>query len=157
MSDSEYVSADELAGGAIAAEGASDFKPPTDVLLALRPMGHKTVTMPGGKDFDAIEAFVIGVTEAGYEEYGLRDVGWQFVIRELDNATDEAPWVVGTITKKSRAYFLVPPTVDEMKQAVEAIARLVEDRREAERAEQLVSDAFGTAPAQHDPLTEEPF
>jgi hypothetical protein len=160
MSDEqEYVSADELVGGLIAAEGASDFKPPTDVLLAMRPLGHKQVTAAGvAKPFDAIEAYTIVVGDDEYEDLGIRDVAWQFVIRELDKATDEAPWIVGTVTKKSRAYFLVPPTPEQMKAAAESVAALIADKREAEKAEGLISSAFGTNAPTPDPVTEEePF
>lgn len=158
----EYVSAAELVGGAMAAEGASDFKPPLDVLLAMRPLGHKMVTATGvAKPFDAIEAYCIEVDpdEGGtYTDHGIRDVAWQFVIRELDNATDEAPWVVGTVTKKSRAYFLTPPTADQMKLAISAIASLVDDKRAQEAAEQAVSKGFGTPAPEHSEVTdEEPF
>lgn len=157
MSDTEYISADELGtGGVIAAEGSSDFKPPCDVLLALRPFGRKTINAPGiAKPFDVIETYCVQITDEGtYVDIGLRDVGWEFVMRELDKSTPEAPWVIGTITKKSRAYFLVPPTVEQMKAASEGIATMLEDRRaEEEQAAAGIAtaeDAFGVE-------AEEPF
>jgi hypothetical protein len=157
--EQEYVSADELMGGLIAAEGASDFKPPTDVLLAMRPLGHKQVTAAGvAKPFDAVEAYTIVVGDDEYEDLGIRDVAWQFVIRELDKATEEAPWIVGTVTKKSRAYFLTPPTPEQMKGAAESVASLIEDKRAEEEAQKLVSAAFGTEGPAANPVTdEEPF
>jgi hypothetical protein len=156
----EYVTADRLMGGLQAAEGASDFKPPTDQLLALRPLGHKMVTAVGvAKPFDAVEVYTVAVGAGGvFDDLGVRDVAWQFVIRELDKATDEAPWIVGTVVKKNAAYFLTPPTADDMKMAAQSIASLLDHKREQEAAMRTVAEGFGLPSPEADPVAvEEPF
>lgn len=145
MSDVEasYVSADELDGGAIAAEPADEFRLPLGRLLAIRPFGVKTISEGVPKPFPARECYVIAVDEDGYyEDLGMRDCAWQAVMRELDKATDEAPWVVGTVAKGSRAYFLQPPNADEMKLALSAISALIEDRRQEEATAREVEESF---------------
>jgi|SRR5947209_13669677 len=134
-SSTEYVSAEELFGGVRAAESpAEDFRPPLDCLIAMRPFGHKTIKITG-RDTDAVDVYCIIVNEDGsYEDVGIRDLTWQFVIRELDKCTNESPWVVGTIVKKSRAYFLLPPNVDDVKRASVAVDALVAEREAAEAA-----------------------
>lgn len=138
----DYVGSGELSGGLRAAEAPpqDDFRPPCDVLIAMRPFGHKKISI-NGRDTDAVDVYVITVDDDGeYEDVGMRDLTWQFVIRELDKCTDEAPWVVGTITKKSRAYFLVPPTVDDVKRASVAIDQLVADREAQEDEARGIGD-----------------
>jgi hypothetical protein len=150
MSTSDrFIGGDELEGGVQAAEyAAEDYRVPTDVLVAMRPFGHKKITAPGSPPFDAVDAYVIVIRDRGeYADLGMRDCSWQFVIRELDKSTNESPWVVGTITHKGRAYFLVPPTADDMKRAQRAITALVEERRRnplrIEDAEETIAEAFG--------------
>lgn len=130
MSEHREVSADELGGGVTAAEAPDEYQPPTDVLVAMRPFGRKTITAAGvPKPFDVIEAYCVEVLDDGeYVDHGLRDVGWQFVMRELDKATDEAPWIVGTIVKKGRAFFLTPPDAADLKAAKASVDALVYDR-----------------------------
>jgi len=138
MSESEYVSSEELFGAVRAAEAPpqDDWRPPLDRLIAMRPFGHKTISI-NQRDTDAVDVYVIAVNDDGtYEDVGMRDLTWQFVMRELDKSTNEVPWVVGTITKKSRAYFLVPPTVDDLKRASVAVDQLIADREAQENAEE---------------------
>lgn len=156
----EYVSADRLMGSLQPAEGGSDFKPPVDVLLAMRPLGVKVVTgVAGAKPFEATEVYCVRIGEGGaFQDLGVRDVAWEFVNRELDKSTEEAPWIVGTVVKKTTAYFLTPPSADQMKMAAASIAALIGYKREQEAATAAISRGFGTDSPAPDPVTaEEPF
>lgn len=136
MSDSMFTSGD-LGSGVRGADVTpaweiDPFRPPLDCLVAMRPFGHKMTRMASddgfGKDVESIDVYTIVVMPNGeYVDLGMRDLSWKFVMRELDKATPEAPWVVGTITRK-RAYVLGPPNPEEMKRAVASITSLLEDR-----------------------------
>lgn len=158
MSEQDYIGSEELSGGVREADTTPSyeldpFRPPLDVLVAMRPFGHKTTRMATpdgrGKDVDMVDVYVIVVNDDGsYADCGMRDLSWRFVVRELDKATLEAPWIVGTITKK-RSYFLVPPTAQEMKRATTAVTALIDDRRAAEEEDDDGSSIGGA--------DEEPF
>lgn len=131
MSDEGIFTADDLGAGLRAAEldPEYDFRVPVGRLVALRPFGYKKVAI-NGIDVNTCEVYCVGVEENGsYDDLGMRDVNWTPVLRELDKATDECPWVVGTVTHPGRSYFLQPPTPAEFKQAQRAINALLEDRR----------------------------
>lgn len=134
MNGDDYrPSANDLTGSARPAEAPEDFRLPEGVLLALRPFGHHMVTEGVPKPFDAVEVYAIAVGEDGdYEDLGMRDCAWQFVMRELDKCTPDTPWCIGTVKKKSRAYFLVPPYPEEEKAGLASIAALVADREREE-------------------------
>lgn len=128
MSEQDSVfSAADLSGGMMAAE-SSDFRLPTDRLLCLRPFGYKTVPI-NGKDVQTCEVYAIACEEDGeYEDLGMRDVTWTPVQRELDKATDESPWIVGTIRHPGRSFFMDAPTPEQFKQAQTCLAALLRDR-----------------------------
>lgn len=124
--DSIFSAAD-LAGGMQAAE-SSDFRLPTDRLLCIRPFGYKQVPI-NGKDVATCEVYAIVVEDKGaYEDLGMRDVNWTPVLRELDKATDESPWIVGTVKHPGRSYFLDSPTPEQFKMAQASLASLLRDR-----------------------------
>jgi hypothetical protein len=133
MSEQDIFTADDLGAGLRAAEmdPEFDFRVPVGRLVALRPFGYKSVNI-NGVAVNTCEAYCVSVEEDGsYDDLGLRDVNWTPVLRELDKATDESPWIVGTVVHPGRSYFLQPPTPAEMKLAQRAIAALLRDRQAA--------------------------
>lgn len=106
-----------------------------NVLLAIRPgrvvkedgqFGIRNVTLAEVWTLDNGEVAMYG------DEVPVR---WQVVQRQLQRATAEAPWIVGTLIKSGRAYLLQPPTPGERAEIAEAITVIDAMRLTSEETE----------------------
>lgn len=106
-------------------------------LLCLRPLGMVEVNGEHGLT-TGTETYVVEVVEdgegGGYIDRGRMPLLWQHVRAELARTTPSAPWTVGVIVKRAKAYFLNAPTPARAKLAQAALVAFVEDRKGAAEA-----------------------
>lgn len=105
-------------------------------LLCLRPLGMVEVNGEHGLT-TGTETYIVEVVEDAeegakpYIDRGKMPLLWQHVRAELARTTPGAPWTIGTITKRTKAYFLNAPTPARAKVAHAALVAFIEDRKGA--------------------------
>lgn len=104
-------------------------------LLVVCPLQHEEWETSFGKA-DVLVSYILVVSytmdaenrvSVDWEDLGETPIFWSFVKKQVDEqSTPELPWVVGTLSKGSRAYRLVPPLPEDLRAAEMALTEFQE-------------------------------
>lgn len=84
-----------------------------DQLVAFEPIREEVIDTKLGAS-EAVIARVVQVNDDGsFTDHGEAPVFWTYVRRQLLLGKEDAPWVVGRLTKSGQAFRLESPTEEE--------------------------------------------
>lgn len=133
----------DLGGGLVEADGRTRGEDLVGLVLCLRPLGLVEVSTQYG-DKLATNTYIVEVVdrtapgaEPGgepYVDHGQVSLIWQHVRGALGKTNAENPWIVGTIVRRTKAYFLNPCSPEQAKLARYALGCFLADRTDQEGA-----------------------